>query len=272
MSVRATFAVSLVSALSWVPVLRSQEPVSFEVASIKQNTGQPGPPLIDGRTFRQNGQVTVTNMSLGAMIDVLYLTGPGMLIEGGPGWLRYDRFDIVAKGDPGSDASVPPGQRLPRMNAMLRALLADRFALRTHTEHRPMRIYALVAADPARPAGKLKPAPENCTPGTERFDAATCDQGRFGVTAIQGKMVSMGTLASFLARLPGIERPVDDQTGISGFFDIDIQTGIDPRIPPAAQGAGLMTALREQLGLVLRDAAGSRDVVVIDAAERPTPN
>jgi uncharacterized protein (TIGR03435 family) len=244
----------------------------FEVASVKQNTGEPSRPLIDGRTFRQNGQVTVMNMSLGAMMDVLYRTQPGTRIEGGPGWLYLDRFDIVAKGDPGSDRSIPPGQQLPRMNAMLRALLEDRFALRTHIEHRPMRIYALVPADPANPAAKLKPTAERCTPGSDRFDPAACAQARYGITAIRGEMISMGTLAVFLERLPGIERPVDDQTGISGFFDVDVQTGINPGAPAAVQGAEMMTVLREQLGLVLRDASGTRDVVVVDAAEKPKPN
>jgi uncharacterized protein (TIGR03435 family) len=129
----------------------------FEVASVKPNTGPPGPPLIDGRAFRKSGRVTVTNMSLLAMIQVLFRDkNPAMLIEGGPDWLRSDRFDIAAVGEPGSDAAVPPGQSLPRMGEMLKALLADRFNLRTHIEHRAMQIYALVPADPAHPAAKLR--------------------------------------------------------------------------------------------------------------------
>src|SRR3954469_3214953 len=171
---RSMLALSIIAALGWGSLANAQQPISFDVASIKHNTGEPGPPLIDGRTFRQNGQVTVTNMSLGAMIDVLYRTQPGMLVEGGPGWLRFDRFDIVAKGDPDSDRAVAPGQQLPRMNAMLRGLFEERFGLRTHMEHRPMRVYALVAADPARPAAKLKPAAETCTPGSSHFDPAAC--------------------------------------------------------------------------------------------------
>jgi uncharacterized protein (TIGR03435 family) len=268
---RSTSAVCVVAVLAWAST-SAQEPVSFDVASIRPNTGEPGPPLIDGRTFRQNGQVTVTNMSLGAMIDVLYRTRPGMLLEGGPGWLRVDRFDIIAKGDPGSDRAIPPGQPLPRMNALLRALLEERFALRTHVEHRPMRVYELVAADPARPSPKLKPAAETCTPGNARFDPAACAQMSFGISAIRGSMISMSTLALFLERLPGIQRPVNDQTGITGFYDIDLQTGIDPRAPAVVQGAEMMTVLKERLGLTLREADGARDVLVIDAAGKPTPN
>src|SRR5215216_4300148 len=135
---------------------------TFDVASIKQNMGEPGPPLIDGRTFRQNGQVTVTNMSLLAMIQVLYLDKPGMRLEGGPGWLGVDRFDIVAKGSPGSDVAVPAGMSLPRMNAMLKALLEERFALKAHLEQRSMQVYALTPADADRPLAKLKPASDVC--------------------------------------------------------------------------------------------------------------
>src|SRR5215216_6208028 len=131
---------------------------TFDVASIKQNMGEPGPPLIDGRTFRQNGQVTVTNMSLLAMIQVLYLDKPGMRLEGGPDWLGLDRFDIIAKGIPGSDVAVPAGMPLPRMQAMLKALLEERFALRTHVERRPMPVYALIPAETDGARVKLKPA------------------------------------------------------------------------------------------------------------------
>ena len=40
---------------------------TFEVASVRRNTGQPGPPLMDGRAFRQSGRVTVTNMTVLAL-------------------------------------------------------------------------------------------------------------------------------------------------------------------------------------------------------------
>jgi uncharacterized protein (TIGR03435 family) len=54
-----------------------------------------------------------------------------------PGWTNDERYDIVAK--------MPPGTFTPPQRAsMIRALLADRFKLKTHTEMREIPIYALV--------------------------------------------------------------------------------------------------------------------------------
>jgi uncharacterized protein (TIGR03435 family) len=78
-------------------------------------------------------------------------------------------------------------------------------------------------------------------------------------------------------------RPVEDRTGLTGNFDIDLDWTPDqplpappagaPALPPIdPNGAGLFTALREQLGLRLESAKNSIDLVVVDYAEYPTEN
>jgi len=261
----------------------------FDVASVKPNTGEPGRALIDGRAFRRSGRATVTNMTLLQMIQVLFREhDPAMLIEGGPAWLNVDRFDIVAEADPGSDAAVPPGQPLPRMNALLRALLADRFNLRTHIEHRQMQIYALVPADRARPAAKLRPSKTIDCASAQNDPERRCGLRQIGPNRIVAMGITLDDLAltlSGIGRMIGLDRPVENRTGIEGRFDVDARndtlgaaTGPGPAgqpIPILAapeQGARLITMLKEQLGLALRSVPGERDVLVIDHAERPTPN
>jgi len=69
------------------------------------------------------------------------------------------------------------------------------------------------------------------------------------------------------------DRPVVDQTGLSGRFDFllkwtpDGAQTEDPNAPPA-----IFTAIQEQLGLKLEPVKALVDVLVIDHVERPSEN
>jgi uncharacterized protein (TIGR03435 family) len=90
----------------------------------------------------------------------------------------------------------------------------------------------------------------------------------------------METLARLMSGWVEDHRPVEDRTGLSGAFDIDLDWTPDrpsppdaPALPPIdSNGAGLFTALQEQLGLKLEPAKRSIDLVVVDYAEPPTAN
>ena len=74
-----------------------------------------------------------------------------------------------------------------------------------------------------------------------------------------------------------MERPVVDETGLAGTFDIDLQwtPGVDAPgagNAPVESGPSVFTALQEQLGLKLESARGPVEVLVIDSVERPTSN
>jgi uncharacterized protein (TIGR03435 family) len=80
-------------------------------------------------------------------------------------------------------------------------------------------------------------------------------------------------------------RTVRDKTGLTGRYDfamkLDLQMllalakKVGAPVPPAAanipqaDGASLMTALNEQLGLKLESTRGPADVVVIESVEAP---
>ena len=91
----------------------------------------------------------------------------------------------------------------------------------------------------------------------------------------------MAALARFLAFPVG--RLVEDRTGLTGGFDFDLESMVDPPPggatagapplpPPNANAPSIFTALEEQLGLKLQADRASVEVLVIDRVERPTEN
>src|SRR6202035_1389205 len=58
-------------------------------------------------------------------------------IYGGPSWIEYDRFDVIAIAAKNSTAES--------RKLMLQSLLADRFGLKFHDDTKPMEAYKLTA-------------------------------------------------------------------------------------------------------------------------------
>ena len=90
--------------------------------------------------------------------------------------------------------------------------------------------------------------------------------------------ISMSTLASLLSQ--HVDRPVVDQTGLTGRFDVALESRdlvaapnykpgpSDLALPPAS-GPSIFVAVREQLGLTLEPEIGPIDVVVVDRTIKP---
>ena len=72
-----------------------------------------------------------------------------------------------------------------------------------------------------------------------------------------------------------LNRPVVDQTGLTGRFDLRLMWTPDGP-PPATERADappdIFTAIQEKLGLKLVSTKAPVDVLVIDHAERPSAN
>jgi uncharacterized protein (TIGR03435 family) len=89
-------------------------------------------------------------------------------------------------------------------------------------------------------------------------------------TAVRVDLTSVtGALAIFF------RRPVVDRTGLTGFFDIQLEL---PPVQPATTdgaldpGVSVFTVLQEQLGLRVEEGRGPVEVLVVDRLERPTEN
>jgi bla regulator protein blaR1 len=246
----------------------------FEVASVKPNLTT-GPRLVAISNWRPGG-FDATLMWLRSLIQLAYSV-KGDRIIGGPSWIATDRFDITANAE--GNPSIAERQ------LMLRTLLADRFKLVVHNETRDLPAFALVLT---RKDGKLGSQLRAVTSGCERGvglrnvgpseKPPPCGIRR-GLTRIEAWGFTMLQLADLLS--PIAQRPVVDQTGLTGFFDVDLEW--DPNanalrvdaIPGASAGADgtgatIFAAVRDQLGLKLDSQRAPTDVLVIDSVEKPT--
>jgi uncharacterized protein (TIGR03435 family) len=67
-----------------------------------------------------------------------------------------------------------------------------------------------------------------------------------------------------------VRRTVVDKTGIAERVDFTLSWASDSA--PDSGAPSIFTAVQEQLGLKLEPARGPVDVLVVDSAERPTPD
>jgi uncharacterized protein (TIGR03435 family) len=285
---KAAIVTALVLASSTALIGRQAAPQrTFEVVSIK-----PSPPNAPNRFPRINpGRVEIYNQTLKGLIRMTYSQFPfdSREIVGGPSWIDSERFDIIATMDfqPQFDSSgLPAG-----LVAMLRALVDDRFRLKTHNERREGDIYTLTLLRSDRKTGTgLRSVPDLCAESMKQLSGATPTPQRTGPPPCSfggppGKLIGTGvTMAMFANVLSGnAGRPVVDRTGLMGSFDFELT--FDPasaaQAPPGAPlgpvprddtKPSIFTALQEQLGLKLESTRGPIDVLVVDQAERPTPN
>lgn len=253
---------------------------SFEVASVKVNK------IGNEQSVSQNpqpgGRVTLTNRTLRFLVQFAYSSFESPLhdlqIAGGPDWVDRDRFDITAK-MPGNPSPGPETANLARL--MLRELLTERFQLTVHTESRELPVYALVSARPnGKPGPGLRFRTDSCEgsirPRLPEFkepnlkgDARLCGLLRGGRGNLNYRGVSIASLLRPSA-LGGLDRIVVDQTGLQGLFDIDLTWAVEAGT--SADAPSIFTAVQEQLGLRLQPARAPLQVLVIDNAQRPSPD
>jgi uncharacterized protein (TIGR03435 family) len=259
-----------------VPIAAAQT-LEFEVAAIKP--AQPGTQRF-GPNF-QGSQLRSSNTTLRQLIEFAYQIRPLLhegKLEGGPAWMDTDGFDIAAK--------PPKPSTADELRAMMRALLADRFKLRVHSETRDMPVYALV---PAKKDGTLGPGLRRSANDCSAFTAAVargniatplrspvCNLRNEGTVAASAFRGSAGIpVLIFVISRGEIDRPIVDRTGLTGTFDIELT--FNPRSSLTARGEdvavsdapSLFTALPEQLGLKLEPARVPLEVIVVESAAKP---
>jgi uncharacterized protein (TIGR03435 family) len=201
------------------------------------------------------------------LVMTAYNLKEGGFVGGGPSWIGWDRYDIMAK--------VPPGTTLESGRAMLQNLLAERFKLVVHPGDVQVPAYLLTVAN-----GKLNLKPSGATEeGSCNFHPTyPSGPGSTASFALQCRGVSMQTLANTLNSVESRDyvpygTAVIDATGLKGRYDLDLNW--TPKWflgHVGSAGVSIYQALA-QYGLNFELESTPRPGIVIDSVNRePTPN
>lgn len=247
---------ALSASVSTAKPRKQTKSLRFEVAAIRpsnprevnswSSTGGPG------------GLFRLVNMPLKQWVEMALSVRDYALKA--PPWLDGARFDLNAR--------LPAGEPVnPKTTSeMMKSLLIERFGLKWHEERRIISGYELV-------------------PGKKVLLKASGPSERGGLSRgpalIGGTDMPMAELAGALGEV--LQRPVVDATHLSGGCDIRLRwRPFEAAKAADAQHRGMkdldnlpsiFTAVQEQLGLQLRSAKVSSNVVIVDRINRqPTAN
>jgi uncharacterized protein (TIGR03435 family) len=289
MSMVALLIVATVSSLRAVPQspsstsLDSAAQARFEVASIKPTKqcavlgGSPTPGRVStcgALAFMIQGAYDVYTKGRGFNPGVMTVAWTAN-IEGAPGWLQTELYQIEAKA-----AGNPP--QIVMNGPMMQALFEDRLKLKTHLETRTVPVYELTAV---RGGPKLQRSNTDCVPRDPmkppdgptppgQTSPRLCGGFALGKGTLDFTDMTMSDFVQYLGRNI-VRRPIIDKVGMTGRFDFHLQFAPDEntpflRRPEEVPGPSIFTAMQEQLGLKLEPAVGPHEFLVIDSVERPS--
>jgi uncharacterized protein (TIGR03435 family) len=227
---------------------------AFEVASVRVGTPPTQStfgPLAGGERYRAR------NMPLPWLISSAYGV-PIRQVSSLPQAFANAAYDIEAKAEHPVNAA--------QMNAMLRALLEDRFKLVVRRETKEMSVHVLVLA---KGGAKME---ENRDGGELLLRKVNASRSTY-------RNVPMPVFANLLAF--SVDDTVVDQTGLKGGYDFTLNfmperlgPGVlEGREPgPDANAPSLDTALQVQLGLKLETRKIPVEVLAVEHIEKPLPN
>ena len=295
----------LLAAASATPAVSQQRTLEFEVASVKSvpaagfhfssasDVGTGGPGTADPGMFR------CANCTLAALISKAFQLRDYQFPARSS--LMNDTFAVAAR--------VPPDTTKDEFLVMLQALLKERFALTFHFENKTVRGYRLIVAK-----GGAKLRESNPTSASTRAlaprQSGAADRGygqgssheHSGAVNFNGqaRYQVMDRSISDLVQVLSDEltRPIDDQTGLTGRYDISLSWSSDsgahavaaggfggdhnhsgapggaPGTTDERSGPALLDALQSQLGLKLVDAERATvRIFIVDRVNKvPLPN
>lgn len=234
------------------PMAKDADP-SFEVATIK-----PSDPNDRNQGFHLEGhRISVENNDVTTILSFAYKVQKSQIVNA-PKWFDEDRWDIDG---------VPDVEGKPDWNqyrSMLRKVLAARFGVQLHHDKRELSVYTLTVAKGGPKIEKSHSEPN-----------ANSDSTGHGMGSAQYMKFTNSSMAEFagILGLMGANKPVLDQTNLTGRYDFSLTWTPDSlRATPTDEAPGLFTAVQEQLGLKLEATRAPADVLVIDAATKPTQN
>ena len=273
---RITFALIVVS-LAGAIAISAQTTENFEVASVHP-VDRPGGPQFgpcNGGVELTPGRIAINAATVYRLVTLAYgVYCPAAtnleLVSGGPDWMQKVMFDI--------QATLPPGSPLytyqqlqnddaPKLQAMLRNLLADRFHLTLHRSSKDTSIYNVYFVKEGRvklSADQTKPSQ---APNPMASPLQVANDPVAGVVRVRAEAIPIRVLINGGQGREG--RFVVDKTGLVGLYDIEPST-ID--VGPLAPGVSSWTQMMGYLGFRLEATRGPVETIVIDRLERPSEN
>lgn len=245
-------------------------PTEFEVADVKPSLAH----APEGGGILPGGRVDMRGNTLKDLIKFAYNIDDNdddTLAED-PKWLDTDRFDIVAKAFT-DHAPTAENIDIDALRPMMKALLAERFQLRVHSETKPGPVLVLTAA---------KPHLAQAAPASQSFCRKTLGTPPLSV-AVECRNTTMADFAEQLRDLAGsyAPHPVVDGTGLPGGYDFNLafsprkatRTTKDSALADPTGALTLAEALEKQLGLKLKQEKRPMPALIVDHVERrPTQN
>ena len=161
---------------------------------------------MDDTTFQ------ASNVSLKHLLVNTYGIREGMIF-GLPGWAESARYDVSAKV---TDPDLKAIRRLTReqRQAMLAAILADRFHLQTHFDQKTLPVYELVVAKGGSKLTESAAQPPDTNPNAP----GTMNVHNTDMTATGVRLSELAGNLSF-----PLDRTVIDKTALTGRYDFHLQ-------------------------------------------------
>jgi uncharacterized protein (TIGR03435 family) len=226
---------------------------AFEVVSVKPSGTVDSYIAADGRSylntkpFRYTDQTVIAVQSLSDIIRQAYSLNDWELDS--PSWTHQLTYEISAR--------MPAGTNRSTARVMLQTMLAERFGLQFHRQARKIQVYALFEG---KHGFSLSEAPASEERSTQM------GQGRFR---------SVGSLENMVyVFLNYSDRPLVDDTDLHRTYHIELSwTPDDPANHSRHFDAEFWRQLERQTGLKIEKREVTRDILVVDRAERqPTAN
>jgi uncharacterized protein (TIGR03435 family) len=241
-------------------------PPAFVIADIHPSPSNkssviPKGPFLAGDRFELRSATVLDMIRLAYSPAKAYMVDEDKVV-GGPAWLDFDLYDVIAQ--------VPPRSSYESAKLMLRTLLADRFKVAIRDDSAPLPAYALKA-------GKklvLREADGAGESGCKRVGAVPAVFAPGATASYSCRNLTMSAFADEMDLIAGgdlTNHRVVDQTGLKGAWNFDFEFA--PTRLPGQGGTSFMEALQKQLGLELTLTKVPTPVLVVAGAnEKPPPN
>ena len=280
---RPAFALILALFVPCVPMLLAQAPVAAKDAAPPALTD---PFIVDVHPspyrstiyYRTNIGHQRFDMRDATMLDMIALaySREDQAILGGPTWIDFDHFDVVAKisslkplspntGAANPGAPTPPADNpYDQIRPVLKRVLTERFHLTYHMEDRPLPGYVVTigkdgaklteAKDPTA-ANSCQASPDKATPGGFILSCTS------------------ETMEQFLKSFGILPHPPVDHTGLKKTYDFTLRLAFG-QVQSRDDYVRVYTdALKQQLGLIVTPGDVSQPAIVVDKVDHvPTAN